>query len=66
MFLFASAQKDGLRFFKIIFHAGDINNFVHRDVIAVQYVSKRKKQWKDKKTPAVESEVPFCKKAIKV
>lgn len=49
MFLFASAQKDGLRFFKIIFHAGVINNFVHRDVIAVQYVSKRKKQQKDKK-----------------
>ena len=27
---------------------------------------KEKKQWKDKKTPAVESEAPFCKKAIKV
>lgn len=66
MFLFASAQKDGLRFFKIIFHAGVINNFVHRDVNAVQYVSKRKKQQKDKKTPAVESEAPFCRKAIKV
>ena len=49
MFLFASAQKDGLRFFKIIFHAGDINNFVHRDVIAVQYVSKRKKTMKRQK-----------------
>ena len=49
MFLFASAQKDGLRFLKIIFHAGDINNFVHRDVIAVQYVSKRKKTMKRQK-----------------